>query len=87
MEELGEKAGVCCKYVGEIERGVKTPTVTVLQKIASALEVHIGFLLSSSELNNQHFNHIASINRILYGRDIETLIKINNILKMIFEKS
>lgn len=86
IEELGEKAGVSYKYIGEIERGVKNPSVTVLQKIASALEVHTGFLLSSSEMEEQNFNYMASINSILYMRDTETLIKINEILKMVFEE-
>jgi len=86
LEELGEKANVCSKYIGEIERGEKTPSVTILQKIAIALEVHICFLLSSSEMEEQHFNYLASINRILYMRDIETLHKINEIFKIVFEE-
>lgn len=86
IEELGEKSGISYKYIGEIERGVKNPTVTVLQKIASALEVHTGFLLSSLEVEEQNFSYMASINRILYMRDTETLIKINEILKMIFKE-
>ena len=86
LEKLGEKADICCKYIGEIERGVKTPTVTVLQKIASALEVHAGLLLSQASSDEKHFDSLASINIVLHGRDIETLNRINRILKIVFEE-
>ncbi|MBI5410295.1 MAG: helix-turn-helix transcriptional regulator [Nitrospirae bacterium] len=86
LEDLGEKAGVCCKYVGEIERGIKTPTVTVLQKVASALDVHACVLLSSFSTEEGYLERFASINRILHGRDAETLEKINKILKIVFDE-
>lgn len=86
QEELGARAGVSYKYIGEIERGMKTPTVTVLQNIASALDVHASMLLSSISAQEMNFEIFASINRILHGRDSETLEKINKILKIVFEE-
>lgn len=85
LEDLGEKAGVCYKYVGEIERGMKTPTVTVLQKIASALDINAGTLLSSFSAEQRQLDGFASISRILHERDAETLEKINKILEIVFK--
>jgi len=85
LEELGEKAGICCKYIGEIERGLKNPTVAVLQKIATALDIHAGILLSSFSAQEKDLDRLASINRILHGRDNETLDKINKILEIVFK--
>lgn len=45
QEELGEKAGVCYKYIGEIERGEKNPTLLVIYKIAAALKVEPASML------------------------------------------
>lgn len=41
QEMLGERAGICPKYLGEIERGETNPTLTVIYKIACALEKNI----------------------------------------------
>ncbi len=38
--ELSEKTGISKSHLNYIERGIKEPTLSVLVKIASALEVH-----------------------------------------------
>ena len=45
QEELAHQAGLHRTYVSSLERGVRNPTITVLQKIARALEVVSGSLL------------------------------------------
>ena len=44
QEEFGERAGLHRTYVSGLERGVRNPTVTVLEKIARALGTTIGAL-------------------------------------------
>jgi transcriptional regulator with XRE-family HTH domain len=38
QEELADRAGLHRTYVSGVERGVRNPTVTVLEKIAKALD-------------------------------------------------
>ena len=45
QEELAEKAGLSARYVGRIEQGAASATVTVLGRIAEALEVDAAALL------------------------------------------
>ena len=44
QEELAHRAGLHRTYISGVERGVRNPTLTVLEKIALALEVSIGAL-------------------------------------------
>lgn len=45
IKDLGEKAGISEIYVGEIERGQKYPSSTVLENLARALDLDIAELL------------------------------------------
>lgn len=45
QEELAERAGLSMRYVGAIERGDVSASVTVLGQIADALEIEPGELL------------------------------------------
>lgn len=40
-EVLSELSGVSEGYITKVERGEKSPTLSVLSKLANALEVHI----------------------------------------------
>ena len=40
--ELAEKTGLSDNFIGLIERGIKHPTLETLNRIAEALEVHLG---------------------------------------------
>ncbi|QYM74491.1 helix-turn-helix transcriptional regulator [Pseudochrobactrum sp. Wa41.01b-1] len=48
QEELADRAGLSMRYVGAIERGDVSASVTVLGQIADALEVDPGELLKRS---------------------------------------
>jgi DNA-binding XRE family transcriptional regulator len=41
QQKLGEKADLNYKYLGAIERGEKNPTIDIVAKIASALDIHL----------------------------------------------
>ena len=45
QEELAEQAGLHRTYVSAVERGVRNPTVTVMARIAAALEVSLAGLV------------------------------------------
>lgn len=45
QEELADQAGLHRTYISGVERGVRNPTVTVVEKIAVALGVEAGELL------------------------------------------
>jgi transcriptional regulator with XRE-family HTH domain len=45
QEEFADECGLHRTYVSGVERGVRNPTITVLQKIAKALKVTAGQLL------------------------------------------
>lgn len=45
QEELADRAGLHRTYVSGVERGVRNPTVNVLEKIAKALKIKSSTLL------------------------------------------
>jgi transcriptional regulator with XRE-family HTH domain len=49
QEELAERAGLSARYVGAIERGDVSASVTVLGQIAEALGVEPGDLLEKAD--------------------------------------
>ena len=50
QELFAELAGVHRTYVSQLERGIKSPTLAVLSKIASALELKASELIRLTEV-------------------------------------
>jgi transcriptional regulator with XRE-family HTH domain len=48
QEELAFEAGLHRTYISGVERGIRNPTVTVLEQIARALDVPAGRLLNDT---------------------------------------
>ena len=46
QEELADRAGLHRTYVSGVERGVRNPTLTVIEKLAQALGVTIAALVA-----------------------------------------
>ena len=49
QEELADRANIHRTYIGGIERGERNPTLTMIQRIATALGVTPGTLLEDEE--------------------------------------
>ncbi|HHY47296.1 MAG TPA: helix-turn-helix transcriptional regulator [Firmicutes bacterium] len=49
QEQLGEKAGLNSSFVGQIERGVRQPSITTLESLASALGVSLKALFMETD--------------------------------------
>ena len=45
QEAFADLAGIHRTYVSDLERGARNPTITVIDKLAIALEVSVGALL------------------------------------------
>ena len=51
QERLAEASGLTTTYVGQVERGVRVPSLTVVLKLARGLAVPPGELLSGFSAN------------------------------------
>ena len=49
QEQLGERAGLSGKFLGQVERGVGNPSLQILIRLAQALEVELWELLRLEE--------------------------------------
>jgi transcriptional regulator with XRE-family HTH domain len=49
QEELAERAGVHRTYISQLERGIKSPTVSILINISRALGIKPSIFLASVE--------------------------------------
>ncbi len=49
QEKLAEKSGLHRTYISGLERGIRNPTITILQEVANALGVNPSDLLKDKE--------------------------------------
>ena len=49
QEEFAERSGLHRTYISGLERGARNPTLLVLERLATALEVHEAVLLERRE--------------------------------------
>jgi transcriptional regulator with XRE-family HTH domain len=83
QQELGSRADVNYKFIGEIERGRQNPSLHVLARIAAALEVKLHDLLrfehevpDRREIEVKIKNHLPAIPE----QDLRTILMILDIL-------
>lgn len=77
QEMLGDRAGICPKYIGQIERAEKNPSLTVVCRIAHALELKLTALI---ERDPEKVN-LGDMERITQLLKRQKPSKIRNILK------
>ena len=89
QEKLGEKADLHYSYIGQVERGDKTPSLKALMKIADALNISLEELIREENINSQQLTNIKlkNINKLLEDRDPEELdliyVIIENVINLI----
>lgn len=57
QEQLGEKAGISYKFIGEVERGTVNPSLDSLIGISQALDVNVKELFPSENDLVTEFSH------------------------------
>ncbi|MBW4084092.1 helix-turn-helix domain-containing protein [Paenibacillus sp. S150] len=65
QEKLALIAGVNTSYVGQIERGIRSPTIDMLDKIAQALEVNVLELFRLETDRSPHKNS-DTLNKLMF---------------------
>jgi transcriptional regulator with XRE-family HTH domain len=87
QEELGEKAGLSYKYLGELERGNVNVSFDSLLKISTALEISPGNLFKKG-IDESFVNATIKKNPLskLSSEDIHTIRKSLSLLNRIFAK-
>lgn len=51
QEQLALRAGLNTAFLGHLERGLKSPTVRTVEKIANALEITLGELFADDPVS------------------------------------
>lgn len=79
QKELAEKVGIATITVQQYERGVRTPKIETLQKIAQALNIDVGVLygVEVDKGNSQYLNRLyGKISEVAekYGRPEEEVV-------------
>ncbi len=82
QQELGERAEISYKYLGDIERGKENPTVNVLVKIADAFEIELSELLLSEQGTGSRKQIKTEITEILDVLPDDVLKKILLVLRV-----
>lgn len=56
QEQLADLAGIHRTYVSQLERGIKVPTLTILERICSALSIRVSELIAmAEEMGDVHY--------------------------------
>ena len=88
QKELAEKVGIATITIQQYERGVRTPKIETIQKIAQALNIDVGVLygIEVNKGNPQYLNRLyGKISEVAekYGRPEEDVVDwINRCLSM-----
>ncbi|WP_373232982.1 helix-turn-helix domain-containing protein [Cohnella sp.] len=83
QEQLAERIGVSDAYIGQIERGERSPTLETLVKIASRLGVTIDYLLHDSLVPGDD-NVIDQIRQLFINRSTKEKQMELDVIKVMF---
>jgi transcriptional regulator with XRE-family HTH domain len=83
-EAVSEKAQINSNYLGEIERGEKWPSIDVIQRLASALDVRPSrfFEYEAEEVDLDRL--LSQLHRLLSSRKTEELQQATRLLNALF---
>jgi len=88
QEQLGERTDLHYSYIGQVERGSKTPSIQTLNKIASALNTSMDYILEAQEDYSPHLDNILEkeLLNLVRDRNQEDLELIINLTRSIFKR-
>jgi transcriptional regulator with XRE-family HTH domain len=76
QEQLGELAGLNPNYVGQVERGQRTPSVNAIHALAKALGVDPGFLLLAPDKSDSPIGNLMALIALATPEQVELITKI-----------
>lgn len=76
QEQLGELAGLNPNYVGQVERGQRTPSVKAIHALAGALGVDPGFLLLLPDESHSPVGSLMALIALATPEQIQLITKI-----------
>jgi transcriptional regulator with XRE-family HTH domain len=83
QEQLGERANISYKYIGEVERGNKKVSLIMIFRLSRALGISIADLMSyDRQYSDVHQKNLRSILRLLEGKELEEIKKAQRLLKI-----
>lgn len=85
QEQVAELAGINPKYLGEIERGLKSPTVVVVRKLADALSVPICSIMSARACPCNDAGISQEVAFLLDGKKEKEVKKVLKLIELFFE--
>jgi len=85
QEQAAEQAGINPKYLGEIERGLKSPTAHVVYKLAQALAVPVCAIISLETCPCRDVGVSHEVAAVLAGKRVKDIRKAVRMLEVLFE--
>jgi len=61
--DLAVASGYSLRYIGDVERGAKSPTLRTMKDLATLLEISLGDLIRRAERNLPSHNHGSSFKK------------------------
>ena len=89
QDALANMADISPKYLGEIERGNTNLSITVLCKIADALEIEPSDLLicvKKPHMVSEKEHYLNKIRVLLKNKDLTTLKKVAQTMELLLEE-
>jgi transcriptional regulator with XRE-family HTH domain len=88
QSDLAKSAGITYKYVGEIERSEKNPSIGVMFRVSIALGLPLTDLLDMTDMIGETTGEriISSIGRILRPKKIEEKKRAQRVVRAMFKK-
>jgi len=83
-EAASEKAQINSNYLGEIERGEKWPSIDVIQRLASALDVRTSAFFEFEAEERDPDRLLSQLQRLLSNRKPEELQQATRLLNALF---
>lgn len=83
QEKLAEKSGLSVQYLGDVERGKVNPTIAILEKIGSALEVSLVELFDIENFQTHTDDLRQFVQEYVTRADSETIRRLYGIIRII----